>query len=86
MKKIPFFEYPKLWNDYKKDYISVIDKVASTGGFILQKELSEFETELANYTGANYYVGVGNATDAMEIFLEAILEKFLSKVLMGLNK
>ena len=72
MKNIPFFEYPKLWNDYKNDYSSIIDKVASSGGFILQKELSEFETNLANYTSADYSVGVGNATDAMEIFLEAI--------------
>jgi dTDP-4-amino-4,6-dideoxygalactose transaminase len=72
MKNIPFFEYPKLWNDSKKEYSSIIDKVASSGGFILQKELSEFETNLANFTGANYSVGVGNATDAMEIFLEAI--------------
>jgi dTDP-4-amino-4,6-dideoxygalactose transaminase len=72
MKKIPFFEYPKLWNDYKKEYISIIDKVASSGGFILQKELSEFEKNLTNFTGANYSVGVGNATDAMEIFLEAV--------------
>ena len=72
MKKIPFFEYPKLWNDYKKEYISLIDQVASSGGFILQKELSEFENNLTNFTGANYSVGVGNATDAMEIFLEAI--------------
>jgi len=72
MKKIPFFEYPRLWNDYKKDYISIIDKVASSGGFILQKDLSDFEVELAKFTGANYSVGVGNATDAMEIFLEAI--------------
>ena len=72
MKNIPFFEYPRLWNDYKKDYISIIDKVASFGGFILQKELAEFEVDLTNFTGANYSVGVGNATDAMEIFLEAI--------------
>jgi len=72
MKKIPFFEYPRLWTDHKHDYISIIDRVASSGGYILQKELSDFETELAKFTGANYSVGVGNATDAMEIFLEAI--------------
>ena len=71
-KKIPFFEYPRLWNDDKEIYFSIIDRVASSGGFILQKELSDFENELANFTGANYSVGVGNATDAMEIFLEAI--------------
>ena len=75
-RKIPFFEYPRLWTDYKQEYISIFDRVATSGGFILQKDLADFETELAKYTGANYSVGVGNATDAMEIFLEAI----------GLNK
>jgi len=72
IKKIPFFEYPRLWSDHRKDYIKLIDKVASTGGFILQKELSKFENELAKFTGAKFSVGVGNATDGMEIFLEAI--------------
>ena len=71
-KKIPFFEYSRLWTDNKDGYISIIDRVASSGGFILQKELSNFEAELAKYTGANFSVGVGNATDAMEIFLQAI--------------
>jgi dTDP-4-amino-4,6-dideoxygalactose transaminase len=71
-KKIPFFEYSRLWTDNKEDYISIIDRVASSGGFILQKELSNFEVQLANFTGANFSVGVGNATDAMEIFLQAI--------------
>ena len=75
-RKIPFFEYPRLWTDSKQEYISIFDHVASSGGFILQKDLADFETELAKYTGVNYSVGVGNATDAMEIFLEAI----------GLNK
>ncbi len=71
-KKIPFFEYPRLWSDDKKNYISIIDRVASSGGFILQDDLYDFENELAKFTNANYSVGVGNATDAMEIFLEAI--------------
>ena len=71
-KNVPFFDYPRLWKDDRDELISVIDEVASTGGFILQKALSEFELELANYTGSNFSVGVGNATDGMEIFLEAI--------------
>jgi dTDP-4-amino-4,6-dideoxygalactose transaminase len=71
-RKVPFFEYPRLWTDNRENYISIIDKVASSGGYILQKDLSNFETELARFTGANHAVGVGNATDAMEIFLEAI--------------
>ena len=72
MKKIPFFDYPRLWNDHKRNFLSIIDSVASSGGFILQKEVTHFENELAKFVGVNYSVGVGNATDAMEIFLEAI--------------
>jgi len=52
--------------------LSIVDDVSETGGFILQKAVFDFESELSSYTGANYAVGVGNATDGMEIFLEAI--------------
>ncbi len=71
-RNVPFFEYPRLWADDREDLLSIIDEVSSTGGFILQKAVSDFETELATYTGSNFSVGVGNATDGMEIFLEAI--------------
>ena len=74
--KVPFFDYSRLWLDNRKELISIIDNVSSSGGFIMQKAVSDFEQELAKYSGCNYAVGVGNATDAMEIFLEAI----------GLNK
>ena len=70
-KKVPFFEYPRLWSDDRKNFLSIIDSVSSSGGFILQKAVSDFELELANYVGSNFSVGVGNATDGMEIFLEA---------------
>jgi dTDP-4-amino-4,6-dideoxygalactose transaminase len=70
--QVPFFEYPRLWSDDRKELLSIIDNVSSSGGFILQKAVSDFELELVNYTNSNYAVGVGNATDGMEIFLEAI--------------
>ena len=70
--KVPFFEYPRLWSDNRKEFLSIIDNVSSSGGFILQKAVSDFELELANYADSNYAVGVGSATDGMEIFLEAI--------------
>ena len=70
--KVPFFEYPRLWSDDRKDFLSIIDNVSSSGGFILQKAVADFELELANYAGSNFSVGVGNATDGMEIFLEGI--------------
>ena len=72
LNNVPFFEYPRLWADDKEEFLSIIDNESSSGSFILQKAVTEFETELASYTGSNYSVGVGNATDGMEIFLEAI--------------
>ncbi|MDC1318141.1 DegT/DnrJ/EryC1/StrS family aminotransferase [Candidatus Thioglobus sp.] len=72
LTKVPFFEYPRLWSDDREKFLSIIDNISSSGGFILQKAVSDFEIELANYASANYSVGVGNATDGMEIFLEAI--------------
>jgi UDP-2-acetamido-2-deoxy-ribo-hexuluronate aminotransferase len=70
--KVPFFEYPRLWSDDREEFLSIIDNVSSSGGFILQKAVSDFELELASYAGSKFSVGVGNATDGMEIFLEGI--------------
>ena len=72
IKTVPFFEYPRLWTDDREDFISIIDNVSSSGGFILQQAVFDFENELAEYAKTNYSIGVGNATDGMEIFLEAI--------------
>ena len=38
----------------------------------MQTELEDFETNLSTYTKSSYAIGVGNATDAMEIYLQAI--------------
>ena len=45
-KKIPFFEYPKLWTDHKQDYISIIDHVS----IIRWLYISKRETEIFQYT------------------------------------
>lgn len=71
-RNIPFFEYSRLWSDEKSNLLEIIEKTSSKGSFILQKEVSNFELELASYTNSNFAVGVGNATDGMEIMLEAI--------------
>ena len=71
-KTVPFFDYPKLWTSQREKLIEIIDTTASSGGFIMQAAVTEFEENLAGFVGSPFAVGVGNATDAMEIFLEAI--------------
>lgn len=65
--KIPFFDYRRLFTDRHDELLKIIDEVSSRGAFIMQKELKEFELELAQFTGSPFTVGVGNATDGLEL-------------------
>jgi len=49
----------------------VLLDVMRRGAFILQKDLTEFEANLAKFVGAKYAFGVANGTDALIIALRA---------------
>jgi dTDP-4-amino-4,6-dideoxygalactose transaminase len=68
---VPFFNYPYVFKSQEEAFLSIIRDVGRRGAFIMQKDLSEFEANLATYTGAKYAVGVGNGTDALQIALMA---------------
>jgi lipopolysaccharide/colanic/teichoic acid biosynthesis glycosyltransferase len=57
-KEIPFFDYPHVFTSQEEELMSVIRDVGRRGAFIMQKDLNNFETNLAAYTGAKYAVGV----------------------------
>ena len=76
MRKVPFFDYPRLFTDQKKELLEVFESVSSRGAFIMQSDNKEFEKNLAEFTKSGYAVGVGNATDGLE----------LSWMAVGLNK
>ncbi len=67
--KIPFFNYPSVYKKYKADFIRILDEVGNRGAFIMQNDLKVFEEKIANYSNCNYAVGVGNATDALEMLV-----------------
>ena len=71
-RKVPFFDYPRLFLDDKKELIEILEDVGSRGAYILQRDLVEFEKKLANYTNSKFAVGVGNATDGLELAWLAI--------------
>ena len=70
--KIPFFDYPKLYLNEREDFLRIFDDTCSKGAYIMQKDLDEFEKNLAIFAGCEYAVGVGNATDALEMCLMEI--------------
>lgn len=70
--KVPFFSYPNLYLDQKEHLLGIIDRVASNGRFIMQKELEDFELNLATFTGSKHAIGVANATDGLEIAIHSL--------------
>ena len=72
IKKVPFFDYPRLFLDEREDLLRVINDIGNRGAYILQKDLLEFENKLAGYTQSKFAVGVGNATDGLELAWLAI--------------
>jgi len=66
-RKVPFFDYPRLYLDQREALLEIIDSVGTRGAFIMQQDLRDFEQQLAEYTGAGYAIGVANATDGLEM-------------------
>jgi dTDP-4-amino-4,6-dideoxygalactose transaminase len=70
-RAIPFFDYPRLFADDEEMLLDIVRDVGRRGAFILQQDLVQFEQNLARFLGANYALGVGNATDGLMIALRA---------------
>jgi dTDP-4-amino-4,6-dideoxygalactose transaminase len=68
---VPFFDWSALYMERADDYRSIIDRTASSGGFILQSAVAEFEEALGRYIGVRHVVGVSDCTNAMLLGLRA---------------
>ena len=68
---IPFFDYPRLFEDEEEMLVSIVRDVGRRGAFIMQRDLVQFEENLAGFLGARHALGVGNATDGLIIALRA---------------
>ena len=71
MENIPFFRYPEFFKTQELAFIETTRDVGARGAFIMQKDLSEFENAIAEYTGSKYAIGVANATDGLQMGLMA---------------
>jgi dTDP-4-amino-4,6-dideoxygalactose transaminase len=68
---VPFFDWRALFDERAADYLRIIEKTASDGGFILHTAVEEFERKLACYLGAKHAIGVSDCTNAMLLGLRA---------------
>jgi dTDP-4-amino-4,6-dideoxygalactose transaminase len=68
---IPYFDYRRDFFNEEEELIRIIRETGRRGAFILQDDLSRFESNLAEFTGANFAIGVGNCTDGLILILRA---------------
>jgi dTDP-4-amino-4,6-dideoxygalactose transaminase len=68
---VPFFDWQGLFAERAADYLRIITDTASTGGFILQAAVEEFESKLSAYVGVKHAIGVSDCTNAMLLGLRA---------------
>ncbi|WP_414619795.1 DegT/DnrJ/EryC1/StrS family aminotransferase [Calothrix sp. CCY 0018] len=83
--KIPFVDLSLQHQPIQKQMRQAIEDVLERGDFILGKALSDFETEFAVSSGAEYGVGVASGTDAIALGLQACNIGADSEVILPAN-
>jgi dTDP-4-amino-4,6-dideoxygalactose transaminase len=64
-RSIPFFNYKGAFSAREEEYVAIFRDVLRRGAFIQQRDLQQFERNLADYLGVKHAIGVGNATDGL---------------------
>ncbi len=70
--KVRFVNYPRQYQQHKKEFDGVFEEIMSGGDFILRKHLEGFEKRIAEYVGTKYAIGVNTGTDALYLSARAL--------------
>ncbi|MDA9990838.1 DegT/DnrJ/EryC1/StrS family aminotransferase [Paracoccaceae bacterium] len=69
--RVDFVDLKARYEEEKKELNECINRVLAKGNLVLSKEVDELETDICNYTGSRYCVGLNSGTDALMIALWA---------------
>jgi dTDP-4-amino-4,6-dideoxygalactose transaminase len=64
-RSIPYFNYPAMFASIEKEVTPIVMDVLKRGAFIMQKDLFEFETHLAEFLGVKHAIGVADGSVAI---------------------
>jgi dTDP-4-amino-4,6-dideoxygalactose transaminase len=79
---IPFVDLKAQYGSIKSEIDNAIAECIADSDFIRGKSVFEFENAFAKYLGADYCVGCGNGTDALEIILSSLRIGFGDEVIV----
>lgn len=85
LSSIPFNSLARGVEGQKQEIIEAIDRVVSSGWFVMGPEHEAFEAELQDYLGIKHALNVANGTDALEIALAAVGVRRGGKVITVAN-
>ncbi|GMR05144.1 MAG: DegT/DnrJ/EryC1/StrS family aminotransferase [Thermodesulfobacteriota bacterium] len=70
--RIPFLDLSRQYRKIRKEVLREVTKVCDSQHYILGKNVSSLEEELASYCGTKYAVGVASGSDALLLSLMAL--------------
>jgi dTDP-4-amino-4,6-dideoxygalactose transaminase len=71
---IKFLDLKKINEPYEAAFQEKLKSVLASGWYILGKEVQAFETNFAQYCGANHCIGVGNGLDALTLIFKGYIQ------------
>ncbi len=72
MKEVPAQKFGEQFEALRGEIMARLEKVCSSGHFILGPEVKQFETDFARWLGAGYGIGVASGSDALLLALMAL--------------
>jgi len=72
MDEIPLLDLKKQFTTIKEEIKEAVNKVLSSGRYILGPNVEALEEEIARYCGVSFAVGVASGTDALRLSLIAL--------------
>ncbi|MFE9664356.1 DegT/DnrJ/EryC1/StrS family aminotransferase [Streptomyces sp. NPDC005955] len=66
------WDYLAEYETERTEILKAVDKVFSSGQLVLGESVASFESEFAEYHGAEFCVGVDNGTNALKLALESL--------------
>ena len=69
---VRFIDLPKQYQNLRSEIQECLDRVMSSGSFILRQDVEDFETQMADWLGVEAVIGVNSGTDSLFLSMRAL--------------